>query len=139
MRFSFKLTIALLAIVVFCGGCGRTAHIRSTDLLFTQARQLEDSGKKEEALNEYREIAKSNATTKPEAAAKALFEGGLFASERFGSSEEAQHKGLQEAVGFWEQLVRDYPKTEAAEFLLKPYSSNHEKLMVDLYTKLSHA
>src|SRR5258706_8053638 len=115
MRFSFKLTIALLAIVDFCGGCGRTAHVRSTDPLFTQARQLEDSGKKEEALNEYREVAKANAATKPESAAKALFEGGLFASERFGSSEEAQHKGLQEATGFWRHLGRVSTKRADAE------------------------
>src|SRR5712692_856732 len=124
MHFRFKLTIALLAIVVFCGGCGPTAHVRSTDPLFTQARQLEDSGKKEEALNEYREIAKANVATKPEAAAKALFEGGLFASERFGTNEEERRKGLQEAVVMWEQLIRDYPKTEAGDFLLKPYSAN---------------
>src|SRR5258708_26765973 len=96
MRFRFKLTIALLAIVVFCGGCGPAAHIRSTDALFTQARQFEDSGKKEEALNEYRAVAKTNSETKPELAAKALFEGGLFASERFGTSEEERHKSLQE-------------------------------------------
>ena len=137
MHFRFKPAIVLTAIVLFCGGCGPTAHQRSTDPLFTHARELEDSGKKESALNEYRDVAKANAS-KPELAAKALLEGGLFASERFGATEQESRQGLKEAAAMWEELLKSYPKTEPADQLRKPYSKG-ERLMVDVYTKLSHA
>ena len=119
MRYGLRLTIAIAAIVVFCGGCGpMKVPPRDNDLLFKQAWSLDDSGRPQEALEELKRIAQSEASN-PEAAAKALYQAGLLAAYRFGKSEEEKRKGRLEGAKLWEELAEKYPKTEAAKQILE--------------------
>src|SRR5204863_1982246 len=86
MRFSLRwarMAIVLAAIVIFSGGICGSARAQEFDSLFAKARQLEKDGKKQEALREYDSVYRSQGSNR-EGAAEALYQGGQFASERFG-------------------------------------------------------
>src|SRR5690242_4554558 len=99
MHFRSKWTIALAAIVVFIVGCGpqQTIHPRDTDLLFQPAWKLEDSGRRQEALDELKRVA-AEQSANPEAAAKALYQAGLYASERMFKSDEERLRDQKDAA-----------------------------------------
>src|SRR5437016_4341334 len=120
MHFRFRWTIVLAAIVVFCGGCGQMqkVHPRENDLLFQQAWKLEDAGNKQGALDELKRVADQQ-TANPEAAAKALYQAGLLASERLSKSDEDKLSAWQQGAAIWQDLADKYPKTEAAKQILQ--------------------
>jgi len=114
MRFRLNLAAALLAAAVIWAG---PAAAQDADPLLQRPRQLEKEGRRQEALNAYHEIFRQHAGRDPEAAARALYEGGKYALERFPTNEVEKRQGQDTAAQWWKQVVLEYPGTQAAREL----------------------
>jgi YidC/Oxa1 family membrane protein insertase len=121
MRFSYRLAIALGAVVIFSvgtPGCQMGPQIAGPHTV-ERAQQLEkEEGKKDDALKVYAEIVRQNQRQDPAKAADALYRAGEFAqSSRYsGTSETLKVHGQDTAAQMWRQLRDDFP-TQAKEKL----------------------
>lgn len=87
--------------------------------LFAKALKLEQEGKKEQALSEWVSVARAHRND-PEVAAEALYQAGLYAWKRFGTSPAEKIRGQDQAVQLWKELDLEYPNTEAYRKLTAP-------------------
>jgi YidC/Oxa1 family membrane protein insertase len=120
IRWISRLTIVLLAVVIFSAilpGCGGPSV--SGPYTLDEAKNREKAGKLEEALQLYHAVVRENQHSNPPIAAKALYEGGLFAQDekRYGTTEARKHAGEAEAVRMWRQLRDEWNSLRASEVL----------------------
>ncbi|MGC8667387.1 MAG: YidC/Oxa1 family membrane protein insertase [Chthonomonadales bacterium] len=87
--------------------------------IFAKALKLEQEGKKEQALTEWVSIARAHRND-PELAAEALYQAGLYAWRRFGTSYADKIRGQDQAVQLWKELDLEYPDTQAYRKLTAP-------------------
>ncbi len=136
MRASFRLAIVLGAIVIFSGGTAATSSAQQFDTLFAKARQLEKDGKRREAVREYRQVS-SDQHRDPEAAAEALYQAGLLASQGYGTTPELKEGGEAEAVEIWgKQLAIQFPNTKAFKELTGGSPGSPEDKLFVLQTEI---
>lgn len=129
------LLIVQMAVVAFCamptmaraqGQAGPSAPTAPTgqdpalaNPIFAKALRLEQEGKKEQALTEWVSIARAHRND-PEIAAEALYQAGLYAWQRFGTSPAEKVRGQDQAVQLWKELDLEYPDTQAYRKLTAP-------------------
>ncbi len=118
MRFRIRLAIALGVIVIFMTGTPGVVRAEPFDTLFAKARQLEQAGKRKEALEEYQRVAHEQKD--PEAAAEARYQGGLYGLERYDGTAENRREGEDAAAQLWKEIYLNYPRTAAARKILDP-------------------
>jgi YidC/Oxa1 family membrane protein insertase len=114
MRFPFRLTIVLAAVVIFSvgiGGCRFGPQVPGP-YTFEHALELEREGKKDQALQLYAEIVRQNQLSDPNKAADALYRAGDFARDpkRYGTTPTLAVHGQDTAAQMWRQLRDDFPK-----------------------------
>lgn len=122
MRWISRLTIVLLAVVIFSAflpGCGGPQV--SGPYTLDEAVNREKSGRLEETLLLYHAIVQQNQRSNPPIAAKALYEGGLFAQDpaRYGKTQDRLNAGEHEAARMWRQLRDEWVPLRAQEVLSK--------------------
>jgi YidC/Oxa1 family membrane protein insertase len=93
----------------------------TTQARFAKAEILKKLRSQQEALKEYAEIVKENRGKDAESAAKALYQGGLYASSPdFPGTITQKKQALDTAYQLWRQLRDEYPTTEAARKIAGP-------------------
>ena len=132
MHFRLRTAIALAAVVLFSvflipalwaqDGAGQNPPAEQTaqspeERAFAKAVQLERDNRRMEALNEYREVSNRNRGRDSEIAGEALYRGGIYAIERYGTNELERRNGQDYALDMWRQLLRNFPDTRAAKKL----------------------
>ncbi len=135
MHFRLRTAIALAAVVLFTvflvpairaqDGAGQNPPAEQSaqspeERAFAKALQLERDNRRMEALNEYRDVSNRFRGKDSELAAEALYRGGIFAIERYGTTEVERRNGQDYALDMWRQLLRGFPDTRAAKNLTAP-------------------
>jgi YidC/Oxa1 family membrane protein insertase len=115
-----RLAIVLPAVVIFSAilaGCGPSIPGPYT---IERAQQMEKEGRLEESLQMYHYVVQQNQRSNPPLAAKALYEGGLFAQDknRYGKTPERLSSGLSSAEQMWRQLRDEFPTPAKAMLLI---------------------
>jgi YidC/Oxa1 family membrane protein insertase len=129
MRLLSRLAIVFAAVVIFSvslTGCGPATTGPYT--LEEAAKRASTPGKERDALLLYGQIVRENQRKDPNVAAKALYEGGLAATDpaRFAKTEDLRNEGEDMAAQMWRQLRDEFP--EQARQHLGPQSEKLTQL-----------
>lgn len=112
-----RLTIVLSAVVIFSvtlSGCQPAIPGPHT---LDRAKDLEKSGLREDALAMYKAVMADNQRTNPPLAARALYEGGAYASDpkRYGITPQKESDGQYDAAHMLRQLRDEWDSLKASE------------------------
>lgn len=145
MRFLSRLTIVLLAIVIFSGivpvsvppgGTGLLVSAAAQgDAVFLKATQLEKDNKREEALKEYEGIAEQKRQSDPETAAEALARAAAYATTATpGMSDDDKKVANSRANKYYDRLLKEFYDSKAAHnYAELLFQKAHEQEKAGLY------